>query len=72
MTTPEQVDLAASLMLLSTKLTGLATLCRGHAHGLIMCWANADNAESLAEILEETARLVRLNAPNEAIDSPSH
>jgi hypothetical protein len=63
MTTPEQVDLAANLVALARKIEAIPTRLRHHASGLILDWATADQSDALADVLEETARQVRLNPP---------
>ncbi|MGH3862524.1 hypothetical protein [Actinokineospora sp.] len=60
-TTPDQVDLAANLVVLARKIDAIPARLRHHASGLIVGWASADQADALADVLEETARQVRLH-----------
>ncbi|MBC6450309.1 hypothetical protein [Actinokineospora xionganensis] len=62
-TTPEQADLAANLVAPARKMDPIPARLRHHASGLVVGWASADQADALAEVLEETARQVRLHRP---------
>lgn len=66
-TTPEQVDLAANLVALARKIDAIAARLRHHASGLVVGWASPDQADALAEVLEETARQVRLHRPTPVV-----
>ncbi|GLZ39851.1 hypothetical protein [Actinokineospora sp. NBRC 105648] len=61
--TPEQVDTARALVLLAAKFEFLPKRLRDYASGLIIGWASPEQADALADALEETARQVRLNRP---------
>ncbi|GAA3060908.1 MULTISPECIES: hypothetical protein [Actinokineospora] len=61
--TPEQVDTARAIVLLAAKLDTLPTRLRDYASGLIIGWASPEQADALADALEETARQIRLNRP---------
>lgn len=64
MTSLEDVDLAKNLSALAKVLTDvLAPKMRDYAAGLITEWSTSDKADDLADVLEETARHVRLNRP---------
>jgi hypothetical protein len=66
--TPEQVDLASALVALANKIEKLPAKLRHHACGLIVGWASTEQADLLAEILEETARQVRLHRPGSVVN----
>lgn len=62
-TTPEQVDLAKNLVALAEKIEPLPGKLRTHATGLLVEWASPEQADLLAEVLEEIARQIRLHRP---------
>lgn len=69
-TTPEQVDLAANLVALAAKLDRIPAKLRHYAGGLIVGWASPEQADTLAEVMEETARQVRIHRPTVELNVP--
>ncbi|HVK24740.1 MAG TPA: hypothetical protein VM677_25555 [Actinokineospora sp.] len=61
--TPEEADLACHLVALATKMDKLPARLRHHASGLIVGWATPEQTDALAEVMEETARQIRLHRP---------
>lgn len=59
MTSAEDTNLAAALSMLANKLDVIAAKSRTHAQGLMIGWAQAVDAEKLADVLDETSRLLR-------------
>lgn len=66
-TTPEQVDLAANLVALARKIEAVPARLRHHASGLVVGWASPEQADALADVLDETARQVRLHRPTTVV-----
>lgn len=63
MIAPELTDFAANLVALANKLDALSARMRQHAQGVILEWTTAENADRLADVLENTAEHVRACRP---------
>lgn len=66
----DRIDLAANMSRLAAKLDKIAANMRNHASGLVIGWATPENADALADVLDETARQVRLNRPGQPQEEP--
>lgn len=64
----DRVDLAANLSRLAAKLDKIAANMRNHASGPVIGWATPENADALADVLDETARQIRLNRTSDTLE----
>ncbi len=64
-----EVDLAGDLVALAKAMDALAECARRHAAALIVGWASPESADALAEVLDDTAQLVRLHRQTIIVDS---